>query len=295
MERIYAIMSTVNWKRAILLEQKVQEIITQQEIDGFQFNKQRARFYVHVLEEICLHLYLHVLPILKPQVEQCGAEISKPFTKSGSISARAEKYLGEQTECLSGPFTPISFTIPNISQRQKIIQILLDLGWKPDEFTDKGQPKLTDKGEPVETLSKVTGVGKYIADWYRYKHRQSQIKGLIERVREDGRISAGANTIGTNTCRMRHRNVVNIPKAHPSVIFGKQIRSLFTCRYKEGWRLLGGDASGLEARMEAHYTYNYDGGVYAKELLEGDVHSKNAAIFGVDRQTAKSCKYAITL
>lgn len=37
--------------------------------------------------------------------------------------------------------------------------------------------------------------------------------------------------------------------------------------------MVGCDASGLEARMEAHYCYNFEGGKeYAKELLEGDVH-----------------------
>ena len=35
----------------------------------------------------------------------------------------------------------------------------------------------------------------------------------------------------------------------------------------------------IQSKGEAHYTYRYDNGAYAKELLEGDVHNKNTQIF----------------
>ena len=287
-------MGKVSWKKAIPLEHRVQEIITQQEINGFEFNSQRARFYVHALGEKCSILYNLVKPILKAKVIQPGTEVSKPFIRTGDVSKRAKDYLGEQIEYLAGPFTPVAFEIPRLSQRKQIQQILLRLGWKPIHFTKNGSPQMTVNGEPCKSLDRITGVGGDLALWYKYKHRQSQIKGLLGKVRKDGRIGAGANTIGTNTGRMRHRNVVNIPKAEDGVLFGKEMRSLFTCRYKQGWRLLGGDAKGLEARMEAHYTFKYDDGEYAKELLGGDVHSKNAEVFGCTRSIAKGGKYAIT-
>jgi DNA polymerase I-like protein with 3'-5' exonuclease and polymerase domains len=69
--------------------------------------------------------------------------------------------------------------------------------------------------------------------------------------------------------------------------------------------MVGCDASGLEARMEAHYCYNFEGGKeYAYELLEGDVHKNNAVLFGLatsieectdqQRDDAKSPKYLLT-
>mgnify|MGYP001822083681 FL=1 len=59
--------------------------------------------------------------------------------------------------------------------------------------------------------------------------------------------------------------------------------------------MLGTDASALEARMEAHYCYDFEGGhEYAHELVDGDIHSKNMAFFGTDRNGAKSPKYCLT-
>ena len=69
--------------------------------------------------------------------------------------------------------------------------------------------------------------------------------------------------------------------------------------------MLGCDAKGLEARMEAHHCYTYPGGIeYAEAMLgdkDNDVHVQNAKLWGlykpdgsVDRSAAKSPKYALT-
>ncbi len=84
--------------------------------------------------------------------------------------------------------------------------------------------------------------------------------------------------------------VADIPKADPSVFYGEELRSLF--RASPGKILVGCDASALEARCEAHYIHKYDPGAAAL-LTEGDIHMFNANVFGVDRQMAKSGKYAI--
>jgi DNA polymerase I-like protein with 3'-5' exonuclease and polymerase domains len=47
--------------------------------------------------------------------------------------------------------------------------------------------------------------------------------------------------------------------------------------------------------MEAHYCYTYTGGKeYAKELLEGDVHTRRAEALNCTRDVAKTVKYAIS-
>ena len=76
---------------------------------------------------------------------------------------------------------------------------------------------------------------------------------------------------------MKHRIVVNVPKADPKVLFGEQMRQLFIPGL--GYVLVGWDASGLEARVMGHYTWKFDGGLFAELILEGDVHSHNAHIF----------------
>jgi hypothetical protein len=92
-------------------------------------------------------------------------------------------------------------------------------------------------------------------------------------------LSAGASGIA-NTHRQRHTEVVNVPKADPSVTLGKEMRALYTAR--PGRWLVGFDAHALEARVEAHYVIPYEGGEeYAAELIEGDIHMRTVrSVFG---------------
>lgn len=55
-------------------------------------------------------------------------------------------------------------------------------------------------------------------------HRLGLIKGLIDKERPDGKLSAEANSCATPTFRFKHRIVVNIPSRG---LFGHECRSLF--------------------------------------------------------------------
>jgi DNA polymerase I-like protein with 3'-5' exonuclease and polymerase domains len=58
--------------------------------------------------------------------------------------------------------------------------------------------------------------------------------------------------------------------------------------------LLGVDASGLELRCLAHYTFPFDDGRYAKEILDGDIHSANQDAAGLqNRDQSKTFIYAL--
>lgn len=73
--------------------------------------------------------------------------------------------------------------------------------------------------------------------------------------------------------------------------WGYECRSLFTVY--EGWRLVGSDLAGIELRCLAHEMAKYDGGAYGQVLLEGDIHSENQRLAGLDmRDTAKTFIYA---
>lgn len=81
--------------------------------------------------------------------------------------------------------------------------------------------KITE--ESLESLS--TDLGQLVMKRMVWSHRRSLLQGLVDQVRPDGRLPAGANPDATPTHRMRHRVVVNIPAARSP--FGKEIRSLF--------------------------------------------------------------------
>ncbi len=56
--------------------------------------------------------------------------------------------------------------------------------------------------------------------------------------------------------------------------------------------MVGADLSGIELRMLAHYLARYDGGRYAKLLLEDDIHQINADKIGISRRQVKTVTYA---
>ena len=72
--------------------------------------------------------------------------------------------------------------------------------------------------------------------------------------------------------------------------FGPECRELFTV--PQGYKLVGADLSGIELRVLAHFLD--DGGQYAKEILEGDIHTSNMKAFGLnDSSQAKVAIYAL--
>jgi hypothetical protein len=73
--------------------------------------------------------------------------------------------------------------------------------------------------------------------------------------------------------------------------WGVESRTLFGV--PEGFLLTGSDLAGIELRCLAHRMAQYDGGAYGKVLLEGDIHSENQMMAGLDsRDTAKTFIYA---
>lgn len=294
-----------DWTKAFALEQKVAGIIQRQEKAGFQFDKKKAERLVEDLEKKKKRLYKRIRPILSMELIQVSkVPVNKPFLAKGGYRDSVHAHYSRDIPDIGGPFSRIEWEEPSLSKKDRLKTQLLKLGWKPEWFTEKKSPQLTRKGEPAPSLNKMSGtIGADLSLWFTYAHRQGQIKGWlfgpssgrlkgICPIRPDGRIPAKANSLGTPTARMRHSVIVNVPKAKKEVIYGEEMRSLFIA--KEGYVLVGHDASQLEARMEAHYTYPFDKGEYAKEILSGSIHDKNALLFGCTNDVAKAGKYALT-
>ena len=70
--------------------------------------------------------------------------------------------------------------------------------------------------------------------------------------------------------------------------YGKECRSCWIA--KDGYKVVGVDASGLELRMLAHYMKSEE---YTNEIINGDIHSLNQKLAGLEsRDTAKTFIYA---
>ena len=84
-------------------------------------------------------------------------------------------------------------------------------------------------------------------------------------------------------------NLQQIPSANSP--YGKECRELFTA--PKGWYICGSDLSGIEIRLMASYLYPYDGGEYAKVVVDGDIHSYNQKMTGLaSRDLSKRWLYS---
>lgn len=178
----------------------------------------------------------------------------------------------------------------NPGSRQQIGERLKELGWKPKEFTETGQPKVD---ETILANIKIPEA-QVIAEYLMLQKRISQIESWMEAVGKDGRVHGKVITNGAVTGRMTHSspNMAQIPNA--GSIYGPECRECWTV--EEGNVLVGCDASGLELRMLAHYMKDND---YVRTVTEGssklgtDVHTVNQKAAGLStRDQAKTFIYA---
>lgn len=181
-------------------------------------------------------------------------------------------------------------TIPfNPASRQQIADRLQKLGWKPEEFTPSGEPKVDEKILAGIDLPEAA----LLTEFLMLNKRLGQLgngKQAWLKLEKAGRIHGRVNHMGAVTSRCTHSdpNVAQVPSA--GAAFGKECRELFHA--PSGYSLLGADASGLELRCLAHYMNRFDGGKYGKEILEGDIHTANQEAAGLaTRPQAKTFIY----
>lgn len=288
-----------------------------QEYSGFKFDIEYAHELKIKIANMMEKIRSEVEPQLPPRglkkTEQKEYMVpAKPFKKDGEYSSHMENFIskhnGEKVEhgkvkffgkiynVESGSMLDISKPMEMANQAQ-IKEWLLECGWEPtlwnfkrgpdgkpcrDPVTrqlTKTTPKMQEQGKLCPNLEEMEGpLVKEIVKWLSLRNRQSVLEGWMTdpRLEYDGRISAGRSGIAS-THRQRHKNVVNVPKADPKVLLGNEFRSLWIS--ESGNFIAAGDAAALEGRVQGHYTWKYDNGQTAKELLEGDVHSKNAKAF----------------
>lgn len=201
----------------------------------------------------------------------------------------------------------------NPNSRDHIARHLMERrGWKPVKLTEgEAKPQID---EDVLRPLKDWPEAQLLNERFILQKRLGQLtEGKVswtKLVGKDGRIHGRVNHNGAVTGRCTHSgpNMAQVPgvRKGKAVVEGKKVeqvlmgaaggygwesRSLFIV--PPGFLLVGADASGLELRCLAHYMGKYDGGEYAKILLEGDIHSVNQAAAGLDtRDQAKTFIYA---
>lgn len=189
------------------------------------------------------------------------------------------------------PFTKVRYETFNPASRQQIADRLMEKhGWKPSEFTDTGQPKVDEDVLASLPFPECKPLVGYLELLKIIGMLAEGKNGWLKLVGPDGRIHGRVITNGAVTGRCTH-NSPNLAQIPARGQYGKQCRALFAA--PPPLVQVGADASGLELRMLAHYLAAYDGGAYAKVLLEGDIHTANQHAAGLEtRDNAKTFIYA---
>jgi DNA polymerase-1 len=272
-------------EESIRLEHQVQTIVQRQVKRGWRLDTYKCYDLLAELKERKFQLEDEVHKRFKPKYKYIKQVVPK-VKKDGTTSTVGLKFLGDQWTTVQGTFSRVDLTPFNLGSRMQIGEYLKDFGWKPSKFTDKGQAIVDEsvlkdvKGIPEATL---------IANYLLVQKRIAQISSWVEAMDETTeRVHGYVNTNGAVTGRMTHSspNMAQVPSVGAE--YGEDCRACWIV--KDGYKLVGCDASGLELRMLAHYM-NDD--KYTHEVVDGDVHTANQHAAGLQtRPQAKTFIYA---
>ena len=272
-------------EESIRLEHKVQTIVQRQVKRGWRLDTYKCYDLLAELKERKFQLEDEVHKRFKPKYKYIKQVVPK-VKKDGTTSTVGLKFLGDQWTTVHGTFSRVDLTPFNLGSRMQIGEYLKDFGWKPSKFTDKGHAIVDEsvlkdvKGIPEATL---------IANYLLVQKRIAQISSWVEAMDETTeRVHGYVNTNGAVTGRMTHSspNMAQVPSVGAE--YGKDCRACWIV--KDGYKLVGCDASGLELRMLAHYMNDEK---YTHEVVDGDVHTANQHAAGLQtRPQAKTFIYA---
>lgn len=297
--------------------QKDYFLYSAQAYTGVKFNVDKAKALVDRIDTEMAQIKSEVDPLLPPRPLKTSEESfykipAKPFKKSGELSSIMEKWLEKHNAELidgyihaynnkvrmeAGKVLPVKLPM-EIEDNIELKQYFLDSGWKPHEDfwnfkrgpdnkpvrDEKGKyikttPKIQHAGQLCPNLLKLDGeIPKKLVKFLSLRNRKGVVEGWLSnwRIDFDGRLSAEISGYAP-TSRVKHRTVVNVPKADPKVLLGCEMRDLF--EVDKGYWYCGTDAMALENRTLSHYTYKFDGGKFARMQTEGDPHSFNSFAF----------------
>jgi DNA polymerase I-like protein with 3'-5' exonuclease and polymerase domains len=219
----------------------------------------------------------------------CSSDLNDPLkAKIDDIRVNIQKTIPPKEIKLK---TKVRYEPFNPGSRPQIIKFLSEkYNWKPDVFTDKGNPSLD--GDVLGSLPYPEA--KVFAEYFDVQ----KLLGMLSEGKEswfkhvrNGRLYGRVITCGAITRRCTHSspNLAQIPGS--GSLFGPEVRDLFDA--PEGYLMVGADGKSLELRMLSHYLARYDDGAYGREVIEGDVHTRHQkAVELSTRDLAKTFIYA---
>jgi len=253
----------------ISLEHRVQEILTQQEIHGWRFDEASA---------------WKLASALRQELQDTHELLRRkhPYVRGGEFTPKRDN--GTQGYVKGATLTRLKEFNP--TSRDHIAWILQTYyGWTPSQMTTTGKP-IIDEVILKEIGSEISMMFLRCLTVTKMLGQISEgMNAWLKLCTTNGRIHHHCS-VATNTHRCAHRNP-NLAQVNSD----ERFRRLFIP--SEGLTMVGADLSGIELRMLAHYLARYDGGRYARLLLEDDIHQVNADKIGISRRQVKTVQYAM--
>ena len=276
-------------QESIDLEHEVQWIMQEQIRNGWLLDMRHAIDLLATLKERKLVVEDEVHKVFKPKWVDVKQVVPKT-KKDGSLSKVGltdDEYQQVQQSGDRSPFMRRALKPFNLGSRQQIGEYLIDFGWEPCKLTPTGQPMVD---EAVLSTVKDIPQAALIAEYLMLQKRVAQVQSWVDEADpETDRVHGYVNTNGAVTGRMTHSkpNLAQVPAGYSP--YGKECRQCWIAR--DGYKLVGFDASGLELRMLAHYMNDED---YTNEVIGGDIHTANQQLAGLEsRDSAKTFIYAL--
>jgi DNA polymerase-1 len=265
------------FKHAVKLEHRVATVCAQMQRNGVRINVAEAEDMIDQFDLIkarCIGALLEAFPDI--------------------ITERISKKTGKRLKDGCETFNPGS-----------AMQVAHRLKSKYDwdaPLTEKGNPSVTeevlkkldyDEAKLILHHDMADKRLQHLADWVK-RARGSRTPGIIH---------PQINTCGAATSRGTHQQPNQT--ACPKVQADKEGNPLMGWPGRYGWEMrslwgptipgnvmVGGDASGIELRLLGAALHPFDGGKYAREVVEGDVHQRTANATGMTRNGVKTPTYA---
>ena len=263
---------------------------------GWLFDKDKALTLLSEMEDEMSDIERKIEPMLSMKIKRLDKEHKElKFNKNGFYPKTISDYFEVTPESaltdrmIAGNYNRIAVLKPEMGSLEYVKEFLYEQGWEPLEYNYKKLPNgALVKVSPklcTKSLEALGEVGRMVDSYYTTRSRHSILVGWLNELDDNNRLHGECFTIGTPTARARHSTIVNVPS--PNARWGKEMRSLFIT--EPGRKIVGADSSGNQMRALCHYLANDE---FTNEVINGDVHQRNADILGCARATAKPFLYA---
>lgn len=308
---------------AIRLEHRFADLLARIEHNGFPFNEAAAQVLYQELLARKDTIKVELLRQFRPQYKAkkwATLPNGKPATWKDAVTTVPAKTLNYKdpltaSRTKGAAYCEVVREEFNPGSRDQIADRLQRMfGWKPQEFTPTGKPRVSEdilrdlvgteaeddeieetEEELYERFVKSVPQAKNLADYFLVQKRIGQLaegkNGWLKLV-EHGKVHGTVNGLGAVTRRVTHAkpNMSQCPAIRSP--YGVEMRALW--HVPEGWLQFGTDLSGIEIRCFADVLAEHDNGAYADIVVNGDVHTVNQKAFGVPtRDNSKTTLYAL--